>query len=388
MQSTQPKLWNKNFVCITVATLIMAIAFYFMLPILPVFLKDFFNANSLQVGIAMASYSISAIFIRPFIGYALDTYGRFPIYILSFILFSLLFLGYPWAFSIAFVIFIRFAHGLIWGGITTSGSTIVVDIIPPQRRGEGIGLYGLSMTIAMAIGPMLALVISGENNFKRLFFSAFALSSIGLLLALMVKVPSMPRKVKKFTLAGLYELKAIPLGLNLFLAMIPYGGVITFISLYGKVLGIENSGWYFMLLSAGIAFSRFFGGRIYDRFGPRKIVSIGLLLIMVGFLVIALLQNSIGFHFSAPISGFGFGLIMPTFQAMCNHNVPTERRGAANSTYLTFLDLGIGVGMLVFGFLIDKIDYSGTFLVAAGIELIAVLLFIAKIMPYFRRNAN
>lgn len=378
------KLWTKDFTLITMANLLMAVAFYFMVPILPVFLTDNFSATESQIGLVLSFYTIAALLIRPFAGYALDAMGRQSIYVVSLLLFSTMFFGYLWATSILFVLIVRFIHGLTWGAMSSAGSTFAVDLVPLKRRGEGIGIFGLSMTIAMAIGPLIAITITDDGSFERLFYSAAGFSFLGLVLALFVRIPKVKRVKKKFKVSSLIEKKSLPVSLNMFLVTIPYGGIISFIALYGRSIGIESSGLFFLLLAVGIAISRIVSGKSFDRVGPKKICIIGLGLLIVGLPVLALYQSIIGYHLAALILGFGFGVIMATFQAIANHNVEPEKRGAANSTYLTFFDSGIGLGMLLVGFLIQVMNYSGAFILCAVIEVVALVVFMYYTMPKFK----
>ena len=366
----------------------MAVAFYFMVPILPLFLSDNFSATEGQVGLVLSFYTIAALLIRPFAGYAVDTIGRYGIYVGSLLLFTLTFFGYPWASSILFVLMLRFMHGLTWGSMSSAGSTIAVDLVPQKRRGEGIGIFGLSMTIAMAIGPLIAILITGDGGYNRLFFSAAAFSFLGLMLSLFVKVPKIKKQKNKFSFSSLIEKKALPVSLNMFFITIPYGGIISFIALYGRSINIESSGVFFLLLALGIAVSRIVSGKSFDRVGPKKISLLGLSLLVIGLFVLAFYKNEIGYHLAALVLGFGFGILMATFQAIANHNVAAEKRGAANSTYLTFFDLGIGFGMLLVGYLIQVLDYSGTFLLCAGIEFLALFVFLFYTMPKFKQSSQ
>ncbi|HUI33075.1 MAG TPA: MFS transporter [Dysgonamonadaceae bacterium] len=379
------KLWTKDFTLITSANLLMAVAFYFMVPILPVFLSDNFSATESQIGLVLSFYTVAALLVRPFAGYALDVIGRFSIYVGSLLLFSFVFFGYIWATSILFVLILRFIHGLTWGSMSSAGSTIAVDLVPLKRRGEGIGIFGLSMTIAMAVGPLIAIAITGDSNYSRLFFSAAAFSFLGLLLALFVRIPKMPKLKRKFSFAALIEKKALPVSLNVFFVTIPYGGIISFIALYGRSINIESSGMFFLLLAIGVAVSRIFSGKSYDKVGPKNISIFGLFLLIIGLPILAFSQNIIGYHAAALILGFGFGILMATFQAIANHEVAAEKRGAANSTYLTFFDLGIGFGMLLVGYLIQTLNYSGAFIVCAIIEILALLVFLFYTLPKFKQ---
>ncbi len=365
----------------------MAVAFYFMVPILPLFLSDNFSATEGQVGLILSFYTIASLLIRPFAGYALDEMGRKGIYVVSLLLFSFIFFGYAWATSIMFILIMRFLHGLTWGSMSSAGSTIAVDLVPLNRRGEGIGIFGLSMTIAMAIGPLIAISITGDGSYNNLFFTAAAFSFSGLLLALFVRVPRIKTLKRKFSIGSLIEKKALPVSINMFFISIPYGGIISFIALYGRSINIESSGMFFLLLALGIAVSRIVSGKSFDRVGPKKICILGIGLLIVGLIILAMKQNVFGYHFAAIILGFGFGILMATFQAIANHKVVPEKRGAANSTYLTFFDLGIGFGMLLVGYLIQVLDYSGAFILCAFIEVLALFVFIFFTMPRFRQSS-
>lgn len=384
------KLWTRDFALIGIANLLMAIAFYFLLPTLPLYLKDSLKASQSQVGLVLAFYTIAALIIRPFVGYALDSFGRKTIYLISFILFSMLFMGYPLASSIALMIAIRFLHGLTWGSLSTSGSTIAVDLIPVSRRGEGISLFGLSMTIAMAIGPLIAISILGKTSFFGVFVIASTISILGLLLAVFVRFPVYKTNPEnqKFSLKRLIEKSSIPLSINMLIITITYGGILSFAALYAKEIGIGNSGPFFLLLAAGIGLSRFFSGKIFDRVGPYKIVVIGLLILISGFPVLSFLKNVIGFHFAAVVIGLGFGIVMPTFQAMINNLVKPDRRGAANSTYFTSFDLGIGIGMVLTGFLSEKIGLSNAFFISSMIISAALVVFLAYSYVYYKRKVE
>lgn len=381
-------LYNRNFILLYCANLLMAIAFYFMLPILPVYLTTAFGATKGEVGLVLAFYTIAALVIRPFTGWAVDTYGSKGIYLAAFLLFVSLFIGYPIVPSTLLMIALRFAHGLTWGVLTTSSTTIAVEIIPPARRGEGIGVFGLSMTLAMAIGPLIAITIAGNDRFLTLFISAIAISLVGFVFTQFVKFPhfSVDSQKRELNLKGLVEKSAIPISINMLLVMFSYGSVLSFIALYGQEVGVTNSGPFFLLIAVGIGISRFFGGKAFDKHGPQRVSILGLIILILSFPILALVHNPVGYHASATLMGFGFGIIMPVFQSMVNNLVKPERRGAANSTLFTCFDLGIGIGMMATGFLSDFIGLSGAFLVCAVVNVLALILFVAFSERHYRER--
>lgn len=385
-QTLVQKLWNKHFILLLNANLLMAIAFYFMTPIMPLFLADKFGLSADKAGIYMFSFTISAIIMRPFAGYLLDAYNRHLIYIISFVFFFAFFISYPIVASISILLLFRFLHGFTWGGINTAANTIAVDIIPQNRRGEGLGFFGLSMTLAMAISPMLAVAISVAYNYDVLFLSGAAISFVGLLLALLIKVQKIKNNKPNLTYSALIEKKAVPISLIPLLTQIPYGGIIAFVALYGRSIGIENSGTFFLVFAVGLAISKVLAGRLFDKMGPNKILYFGYILLIIGLLMIAFFNSSIGYHSSGLVLGFGFGVIAPTIQAMVNNIVAPDRRGAANSTYLMFFDSGIALGMLIFGLLIKSINFSGAFYVSAIIVFLSTIIFSKYVLPYYNNS--
>jgi MFS family permease len=386
--SNSTSFWSRSFILLALANLLMAISFYFMLPVLPMYLVEKLGATKSEIGVILAFYTIAALIIRLFAGWFLDTYGRRSIYLIAYILFSLLFIGYPLAYSVLLFILIRFLHGLTWGVLTTSGSTIAVDIIPKERRGEGIGVFGLSMTIGMALGPMLAIFIAGDSQYLKLFIAAILITVFGIILTFFIKFPKFSKSptASAFSFKSLIEKSSIPISLNMMIIMFTYGGVLSFISLYGKEIGVNNSGLFFLILSIGIGLSRIMSGKIFDKSGPRKVSIVGLVLLVMGFPLLAFVKTSLGFHVGAVILGLGFGIIMPTFQVMINNLVEPNRRGAANSTFFTAFDLGIGAGMIGTGILSQWFGFTITFIVSSIFNLFALIVFILNTNRYYHKN--
>lgn len=383
--SSPHRLWTKDFTLLTFTNLLMAVAFYFMTPVMPLFMTDRFASGTEEIGMVMFAFTISAILMRPFAGYLLDALNRFTVYLASFVVFMLLFLGYAFAATVAVILLVRFVHGSTWGSMNTAAYTMAVDLVPSQRRGEGLGFFGLSMTVAMAVAPMLAMIISKTYGYTMLFYSAVVFCAAGLLLVSFVKVPQSEKVARTFSFAGLFEKSALPVAMIALLTQIPYGGMLSFIALYGREIGVTNVGAFFLLLAVGIGIGRVLSGRFFDRVGPAKVVFSGMLLLMSGLFSVGFFATPTGYYTAAVLLGLGFGVLSPAFQAMANHKIPMQRRGAANSTYLMFFDSGIGVGMLLFGQLIDTIGYGATFYVSGGIVMWAMLLFAVYTLPKYKQ---
>ncbi len=381
------KLWTRDFILLCVSNFLMFTAFYLLIPTLPVYLVQTFHANKTQVGIVLAAYTLAAMIIRPFTGIAIDSYGRKWIFLFGMGIFALLFNVYILALSVFFIVCLRFVHGLLWGITTTAANTAVVDLIPAKRRGEGIGIFGLSFTVAMAIGPFLGIIISNNEHYTTMFFIGFLMVLAGFLLAMNIRFPEyLHARKPSVTLANLIETTSIPVSINLLIINITYGGIISFIALYGREIGVPNPGLFFLVYAAGISLTRFFAGKILDKFGPHIPMTAGMLLMAAGFPVLALLKTDFGFLLSAALMGLGGGVVMPTFQTMVNNMVAAQKRGAANSTLFTSLDLGIGIGMVLIGFLSEKFSLTVSFLICAGIILCGIVFFLSYVQRHYDKH--
>src|SRR5690606_18562400 len=159
------KLWNRNFIIACIANFMVACSFNLLMPTIPIYLSEELNVPASQIGIALSSYAIALLLVRPFCGYWVDVYSRKPLFLLGLTLFIATFFGYYFAFTLLFFIVLRFVHGLFWGLATVSSNTVAIDIIPASRRAEGIGYFGVNTNIAMATAPFVAVNIYDAYGF-------------------------------------------------------------------------------------------------------------------------------------------------------------------------------------------------------------------------------
>ena len=166
----RPPLWTANFRAVTIGNFLLFFSFYLLLPILPMYVAEAFDADKSVTGMVLASYTVMALLVRPASGFLVDTFPRKRMLLICYTIFMLYFCGYLLAGTLLLFALIRATHGLAFGLVTVSNSTMAIDIMPSVRRGEGIGYYGVSNNLAMAIGPSLSLYIYDTlHNFDYIF---------------------------------------------------------------------------------------------------------------------------------------------------------------------------------------------------------------------------
>lgn len=369
-------LWTRDFSLAFVANFLMSASFYLLMPTLPLHLTKALGASTAEAGIVMSAYVIAALLMRPFSGFLIDSFPRKTLYILSYVLFVVLTVTYLGAHSVAAFLVLRLLHGLVWGVITTSGNTLAIDIVPSERRGEGIGYFGMSTNIAMALGPMTGLLLAGRYTFALVCGVAVGIGLLGLLLASIIRAPHHgPRPHQVLSLDRFLLVPAVPLGAALMCITVSYGIMLAYVAMYGQQQRIAGSSFFFMVLAAGIISARLSSGKLLDRgFGVHVAVT-GSLCAAVSLLALGLWPVA-GCYFAAALFlGMGYGMIFPAVQTLIVNMGSHHQRGTANSTFFTAFDLGVGAGMLGGGLLADRLGLGAVFAWAsAGILSGTVLL--------------
>lgn len=276
------KLVTPSFCAILAANFLLYFGFWLLTPILPFYLSEVFHTSHTAIGVILSCYTISSLCIRPFSGYILDTFARKPLYLLAYFIFTLIFAGYMTATALTLFIIFRIVHGFSFGMVTVGGNTLVIDIMPSSRRGEGLGYYGLTNNIAMSIGPMFGLFLhSGGASYTTIFSYALGSCVIGFIAAWTVRTPYKdPVKRAPISLDRFILLKGLPAGFTLLLLSIPYGMTTNYVAMYAQEIGITaETGFFFTLMAVGMAVSRLFSGRLVDKGLVTKVIAAGLYLV-------------------------------------------------------------------------------------------------------------
>ncbi len=386
----QSRLWNVGYTKTWVGNFLIFFSFMLMQPAFPLYLSDAFQTGAETIGVVMAGYSITAIVIRLFSGYIVDAYPRRLVLVGSYFLFALCFLGYPLAGSLLMIAIVRTLHGAPFGLTTVSNSTVAVDFLPYSRRAEGIGYYGLSNNVAMAVAPSIGFFLYGVYaDFNLLMWSSVVIAALGFWLMVSIRFPRPRAKVRPpLRWSNILLWRGWSFALVVIGSAFAYGVVSTYIALYGKEeLGITGgTGVFFLLFALGLILSRLVGSRSLRRGRIVRNGTVGVLLGLLGYLLFAAVPHVWGFYGSAFFMGLGNGHMFPALQTMFMNIVSREHRGTANSTLLVSWEFGVGIGTLLGGAVTGWWGYHIAFWLAFAANLCGTLCYIFHSRRDFKRK--
>ena len=391
---TQDRLWNRNYCKVMAANFALFFAFYVLTPLLPLYLSEHFGATKDVIGLVLSGYTVTALLFRPFSGYVVDTFPRKTVLIICYSAFAIFFAGYLAASTLLMFLIVRTLHGGPFGGLTVANSTVAIDVLPSSRRTEGIGYYGLSNNLAMAIAPTIGIfVYQWSGSFELLFWIALAVAFCGLLVDSTVKVPEkeIVRNKTKLSWDRFFLLRGWLLGLNMVTFGFSFGVLSNYLAIYGKeVMGITGgTGTYFMLCSVGLILSRLQGGKALRKGRLTYNAGSGMVISLIGYTLFILVPNMVGYYASALLIGLGNGHMWPAFQNMTINVASNNQRGTANSTILISWDIGMGLGILLGGIIAELLGYAAAFWTVVLVNGFGVALFFMATKTFFlRRNLN
>ena len=385
------RLWNHNYCKVMTANFALFFAFYLLTPLLPLYLHETFGATKDVIGFVLSGYTLVALLFRPFSGFLVDTFPRKTVLLVAFSMFAIFFAGYLVATSLLLFTILRTLHGGPFGAVTVANSTVAIDVLPSSRRNEGIGYYGLSNNLAMAISPTFALFIYTQtHNFQLLFWLSFAIATFGLVVDSTIKMdkPRQTSAVQRpmtISLDRFFLKKGWLIGVNMIFFGFCFGVLSNYLAIYGKqVLHMTGgTGTWFMLCAVGLMLSRLQGGKALRQGRLTHNAAEGMVISLIGYTLFIAIPNHIGYYGSAILIGLGNGHLWPAFQNMIINVAHHHERGTANSTILVSWDVGMGLGILVGGVIAELFSYTAAFWTVAIVNLIGVVLYFLRTQQFF-----
>ncbi len=384
----EEKLFNKGFVTVTIINFIVYLVYYLMMVIIAVIAHDQLHASFGQAGLASGIYIIGTLIARLIMGKELELIGRRQVARWGAILYLVTTIGYLFVPTIWTLDIVRLLNGFAYGMTSTALNAIVTEFIPERRRGEGINYYGLSTSLAAAIGPFIGLLLLNATSFHFIVIMSVILIALSTLALFVIQInnveltPAHLAELKSWRLSSFIEYKVLLIAIVGFLMGLSYSSVLAFLASYAESLNLVAISSFFFVVYAGIVtITRPMSGRIFDRFGENMVMYPSYAFLTIGLLVLGLTTNGAMLLLSGALIGLGYGTFMSNGQAVTLKLVPSRRIGIALSTYFIGLDLGLGVGPYAFGALHAQLPFRDLYFVAAVIPVISALLYFLFYKP-------
>lgn len=353
-------LWTRDFVFVTTMNVLLFVGMQTQLSALPVYLRQLSGSDA-TVGLCIALGTVSALIARPLAGYAADRFGRAPVLFFGLILMMAALFSYSFFPIVWVVVLIRSVNGFGWGVATTLSNTVATDVIPERRLGEGMGFFSLSQSVSMALAPAIGLSIMAAFGYRNMTFFAVVLLICACIPASLIKNRFVRKPMEK-KLFSLFEKSAVRPALVMIFVGIPLGATLSFSALYGMELGIGNGALFLTCFAISMFITRPVAGRLIDRFGFHKIIYPGFLAYLLSMALLAMVNGMIGFLLVALLQGLAYGMTQNGLQTMSLKHVSPFRRGAANATFFTGFDFGIGAGNMLAGVISAHFGYANMYL--------------------------
>lgn len=376
------KLWTKDFIIMSVSTFFGGLTFYLLITTLTVYAIEEFNASQSMAGLASSIFVVGALVSRIFAGKYIEIIGRKKMLYGGLFLFLIMMLLYFIVGNMNVLLFIRFIHGAAFGLFTTVIATVITDIIPYERRGEGISYFSLSITLAMAVGPFLGLYISQQGSFTIIFAACTLFSLISTIIVLFVHIPEghltkeQLDAMKGFKLKDFFEIKAVPIAIIIAIMGFAYSGILSFMTSYAKEINLmEAASFFFLIYAVFILISRPFTGRLLDKKGDNIVIYPALLLFVIGLVTLSQANQGFILLLAGALIGLGYGTMNSCCQAIAIKESPRHRVGLATSTFFVFMDSGVGVGPFLLGFIIPIVGFRGLYFTLAVVVFASIFLY-------------
>lgn len=387
MINSKAKLLSKEFMIAFLISLLVWSSQNLIQTVVPLYLSAKMGSSLTEIGVIISISTFSTIVLRPFLGYIVDRGGRRLILLISTAAFGLLSFAYLFAETPAAIGWIRLLQGIPFAASTTALGAIASDLIPAEKRGEGLSYFTLTNTLAIAIGPSVGVALYYSGWPVLPFIASAFVLLVCFFASLLIKVPDTRPTRKRFSLAAMFDRKTNWFVISGALAFFGIPGIMTYSTIYSASLGIKNIILAYAMYGIGLVTTRILTARAIDKYGAQKMGTLSMLILMLGFGFIGLVPNVVGLFTGSVILSIGIGIITPTLFTMAVDVVDVDSRGSCTAMIYAGFDLGMAIGSVLFGWITDA---SGSYVLAySSYGLIALLgFFVFKYIaaPYYGRS--
>ena len=386
---SKDRLWTPQFMTMGEGNFFYFLSQYLLVAAMPLYILEELHGNERDAGLAMTYFQLGTVLCRPFAGKIIDSLNKHRLLVAGSCAFLLIMTAFFFLRTLPAVFGLRFLHGAIFGVTSTAAAAVAALVLPLSRKGEGIGYFALSTNLAMVVGPLVGLLLMQYWGPSAVFFFLILGALFTLIAMICNALPSSVTRpsasFRSFSVTDLIEPRSVIPSLFGGLVFFSYGGMLTFIPLYARSLGLASVTSLFLLSLPSSSSSH---GRSLDIFliqrAPDYIVYPGFIVFLLGFILFASISSLTGLLLSGAVLGLGFGALSPAFQTLAVTMAPPSRAGVATATYFWALDISVGLAAYLLGLAAAEWGYAMMY----GVICPAVLVGAAVLYLVWRRWEN
>ncbi|MBT8232536.1 MAG: MFS transporter [Saprospiraceae bacterium] len=385
-QINAKRLYTPIFILLCLSQVLFSASFNMIIPELPDYLRSIGGED--YIGMIIALFTLTAGLSRPFSGKLTDTIGRMPVQIIGTLVCVFASLLYPFASSVFVFLLLRLFHGFSTGFKPTGTSAYLADIVPINRRGEAMGILGISMNLGASVSPPFGSYIANNFGLDAMFYTSSGIALISVIILLNMK-ETLDNKQKfklellKLNRTEIIDKSAIPPSI---LAFFVYGGIGVLLTICPDqcdYYGLSNKGIFFTSFTVMSILSRLVAGKASDKYGRTKVLIWSIFFLIISLVSFHFVNSGASLLIATGGLGFAMGLSSPAVFAWAIDRCEDQNRGKALATVFIALEISIGLGAVMAGWIYDSnpLNFGKVFLILAAITCVGLIYLI-----WFRRN--
>lgn len=366
----QDRVLTRQFIFLCLTNFFFFVTLYSFLVTLPVY-SVVLGGGEGQAGFVTAAMTLTAFLALPHLGRRADRFGRTPLLHLGPAVLLGEALVLPHVSWFPLMVAIGVACGVALAFVQTGATTLVADLAPIHRRGEAIGIFGTFTTMAVALSPAVSTFVMRSSGFPALFAMSAVLASITLVLSFLVKEP--PRRVEASASSPWLNPRALLPASCIFAITLTYGALISFLPGRAPRMGLENVGLFFTVFAISSLLVRALAGSFSDRLGRVPVILPALFLVAAAMLLLGQSHGPAMVLGMAFLYGLGYGSAHPTIMALAVDRAGPGERASAVAAFNAAYSLGMAVGSLAMGLLLEMTSFALMAAVAGAAPLLALV---------------
>ncbi len=357
------KIWTVEFTVIFLFHFIVMFSMYSTLVTVGSVTIENYGAAPSTAGFVASVFIVGVLIGRALTGYQVNNMGAQKIMYIGTVLFFVTYALYFLDGGLYFLVAVRLLNGIATGIISTALNTLATISVPPERRGEGISYFSLSMVLGSAVGPFLSFLVLEHISFETmLVWIGISVLVISLMLP-MIKINNTMRPADapkgRFVMI---DRDVLPMGFSILFMGLAYSAVLSFLNLHAIEMNLVTAASvFFLVYSAAVLMTRPVTGKILDRYGANVILYPAFIIMAAGFFTLGRATAGAVLLLAGFLIGLGFGNFQSVAQAVCVKIAKRENVGLATSTFFIMLEIGLGFGPFFLGMIVPSTGYGGLY---------------------------